>query len=467
VTYDANGLPVHDVKISAVSSATDGTQIWRITHNGVDTHPIHFHLYDVQVVNRVTWDNIIIPTDPAELGWKDTVRISPLQDTIVALRPIIPEVPWELPNAIRPLNPMMPLGSTAMFNNFDVQGNPTAQIVNQLVNFGWEYVYHCHILSHEEMDMMRPVSVALPPLKPDGLVWSVSGNGNNTKLTLTFNDNSINETAFTIQRKAGNGAWADLGTLTSPLDQPNVHGTRSFTDATFRWNSSAYAYRVVAKNTIGYGGEYPGMTVQSTSPEVAVLAAPTGLTAGLLAGPARVNLTWTDNAANETGFVIQRSLDGVVFSQVGTAPARNNTGSTSFADTTVAVGNAYVYRVAAVNTAVAGQSAWSNLATVTVSLPSAPTSVTATRGPNQGGSRSVALTWTDTSNNESGFVVQRAANAAFTTGVASTNVAANATGTTITGLSRNTNYYFRVWSTNALGPSAQVNASPFPILTNP
>ena len=70
--------------------ATDGTQIWRITHNGVDTHPIHFHLYDVQVVNRVTWDNIIIPTEANELGWKDTVRISPLEDTIVALRPIIP-----------------------------------------------------------------------------------------------------------------------------------------------------------------------------------------------------------------------------------------------------------------------------------------------------------------------------------------------------------------------------------------
>ena len=44
-------------------SATDGTQIWKITHNGVDTHPIHFHLFDVQVLNRVTWDNIIIPTE--------------------------------------------------------------------------------------------------------------------------------------------------------------------------------------------------------------------------------------------------------------------------------------------------------------------------------------------------------------------------------------------------------------------
>ena len=129
----------------------------------MDTHPIHFHLYDVQVLNRVTWDNIIIPPDATELGWKDTVRVSPLEDTIVALRPIIPTLPFELPNSIRALNPMMPLGDTIGFNNIDAAGNPTDPIVNQLVNFGWEYVYHCHILSHEEMDMMRPVSVALPP----------------------------------------------------------------------------------------------------------------------------------------------------------------------------------------------------------------------------------------------------------------------------------------------------------------
>src|SRR5450756_2607816 len=148
VTYDSvTGEPVSDVKITPLTDAADGTQIWRITHNGVDTHPIHFHLYDVQILNRVTWDNIIIPTEPSELGWKDTVRMSPLEDTIVALRPIVPEVPWEVPNAIRDLNPSMPEGSTAMFNNMDPQGIPTADITNQLVNFGWEYVYHCHILS--------------------------------------------------------------------------------------------------------------------------------------------------------------------------------------------------------------------------------------------------------------------------------------------------------------------------------
>ncbi len=75
-------------------------------------------------------------------------------------------------------------------------------VTNALVNFGWEYVYHCHILSHEEMDMMRPVLLALPPLAADALTFTTSGNGNNTKLTLTWNDNSITETSFVVQRLA-------------------------------------------------------------------------------------------------------------------------------------------------------------------------------------------------------------------------------------------------------------------------
>ena len=36
-------------------------------------------------------------------------------------------------------------------------GEPV-DIVNHYVNFGAEYVYHCHILCHEEDDMMRPVT---------------------------------------------------------------------------------------------------------------------------------------------------------------------------------------------------------------------------------------------------------------------------------------------------------------------
>ena len=109
-----DGSPLPDgVEAAPIASSDDGTQIWKFTHNGVDTHPIHFHLYDVQLLNRVGWDGIIRRPHPSELGWKDTVRISPLEDTIVALRPIIPPIPEEwggLPNSIRLLDPSMAEG---------------------------------------------------------------------------------------------------------------------------------------------------------------------------------------------------------------------------------------------------------------------------------------------------------------------------------------------------------------------
>ena len=266
VLYDANGLPVSDVEITPIASAADGTQIWRFTHNGVDTHPIHFHLYDVQVLNRVAWDNIITMTDLTELGWKDTVRISPLQDTTVALRPIIPELPWELPNAIRNLSPMMSTGSTQFFNNIDPQGNPVnPPIQNKLVNFGWEYVYHCHILTHEEMDMMRPVSVAMPPVKPDGLALNL------TTGTLTWNDNSISETSYVVQRSTDGTTWTDLANIDSPLSQPNTHGPRSWFVGPIPFGPTSTYYRVIARNLVGsLVAGFSTVTAESISTVLAV-----------------------------------------------------------------------------------------------------------------------------------------------------------------------------------------------------
>jgi hypothetical protein len=273
---DASGLPVGDVSVTPIATATDGTQIWKITHNGVDTHPIHFHLYDVQLINRVTWDNIIIPPDPTELGWKDTIRVSPLEDTIVALRPIIPSLPWEIPNSIRELNPMMMNGvllpDSARGLTTDPQGNAIT-INNHLVNFGWEYVWHCHILSHEEMDMMRPEAVAVPPKVPDTLAFSTGTN------TLSWMDNSIADTSYVVQKLIG-GVWTNLTTIptvdltAAPPVPPNTTGPMSYVDAS---HASGDQYRVVAQNTVGDVTDYlstgsptfPTVTAKSTS---AVLA---------------------------------------------------------------------------------------------------------------------------------------------------------------------------------------------------
>ncbi len=257
----------NSLDVTPISSETDGTQIWKITHNGVDTHPIHFHLYDVQVINRVTWDNIIIPPEPTELGWKDTVRVSPLEDTIVAVRPIIPTVPFGVPDSERPLNPMMPIGAKgsqngpngteAGFNNTDANGNPIAPIVNQIVNMGWEYVWHCHILSHEEMDMMRPVSVEVkktlpvaPALSFDAAAGKLSWTDGTpvdygSPASWTDPDRTA-EVGYRIERAPVTngtvGAYAPIGTA---LANVTAFG------ATPPDPALSYAYRVVAWNAAG------------------------------------------------------------------------------------------------------------------------------------------------------------------------------------------------------------------------
>jgi len=465
---DATNLPKNTLTNSTIApiSTQDGTQIWKITHNGVDTHPIHFHLYDVQLLNRVTWDNIIIKPDANELGWKDTVRVSPLEDTIVALRPVIPALPFEIPNSIRPLNPMMPIGSTAMFNNIDVLGIPTTPITNQLVNFGWEYVWHCHILSHEEMDMMRPVSVAVPPKAATNLTYSLTGTGNNRRVVLAWNDNSISETGFLIQNSTNGGTtWTDVGSVPSPLNQPNTTGPRSFTDPGVYNPAVTTSYRVVAQNMVGYGGEFPSITATSVSAPLTILPppipnVPSSLTA--VAGPAAptpapVTLTWMDNSAapnNETGFTLQRSTSST-FAVVTTftRPAVVGTGTRTFVDTTVAAATTYYYRILAFNAN--GSSAWSNTATVTTPglTPAAPANLRLTTRS----TTFIIMSWNNVAN-EQGFYVERSpAPPAAPNWTRVGQTAANTLTFRNTGLTRSTNYLYRVQAFNAAGASPYSN----------
>ncbi len=215
------------------------TQLWKITHNGVDTHFIHFHLFTVQVINRVGWDGAIKGPDPYETGLKDTVRMNPLEDIIVALRPNKPTVPWDLPNSVRPLDVTMPVGSSAPneFANIDPTNQP-ATVTNDMTNFGWEYVWHCHILGHEENDMMRPMIFAVPPNAPTMQPIGTGG-------VVTWTDNSLNETGFTVWTATTlTGTWTVAGTVAA------APGTG--TTVTWKGAKKGNFYRVVANNVVGY-----------------------------------------------------------------------------------------------------------------------------------------------------------------------------------------------------------------------
>lgn len=84
-------------------------------------------------------------------------------------------------------------------------------------------------------------------------------------------------------------------------------------------------------------------------------AAPSSLTATAVSR-SQINLSWTDNAGNEDGFKIERSTDGVNFTQIATVGANVPT----YSNTGLAKNRTYYYRVRAYNSA--GNSAYSNTA---------------------------------------------------------------------------------------------------------
>jgi FtsP/CotA-like multicopper oxidase with cupredoxin domain len=416
----------------------NGVQIWKFTHSGVDTHPIHFHLFDVQVINRVGWDGFIRLPDPNELGWKDTVRVSGLEDTIVAFRPKQPPVPWPIPDNIRPMNPMTVMGDPMGFSQIStVDGAPlTTPMVNQMFNYGWEYTFHCHILSHEENDMMRPVVLVVPPEAPSNLAVVLNKTINGT-VGLTWTDHCASETGFTIQRATDALFTLNVVNFTT---LPNVV---AYTDAAVTANTTYY-YQVRSFKPSGTStwSNPASITVPAIPP-----AAPSGLTATVVSGT-HVDLAWTDNSYNETGFTCQRATDPL-FTQnvVNTNTAAN---VVSWPDTTVVTGKIYYYRVQAFNAV--GTSSWTAGVTADVTLPAAPSTLAAAL-TNIG----INVTWLDKSNNEKGFTLQRSTSSTFG-GPTTFNLPANTTSYADNAVTANTTYYYRVRSYNIVGISAWATA---------
>jgi len=98
----------------------DSTEIWEFHNDTADAHPVHIHLVGFEIIDRQDLDAVTlnpvgepIPPEPNELGFKDTVISYPGQVVRVKAK-------------------------------FDIPGL---------------YVWHCHILEHEDNEMMRPFTV--------------------------------------------------------------------------------------------------------------------------------------------------------------------------------------------------------------------------------------------------------------------------------------------------------------------
>jgi spore coat protein A, manganese oxidase len=109
----------------------DSTEIWSLINTTDDSHPIHLHLVRFQILDRRSFDVSAywtsgqlkffgppIPPDPSEAGWKDTVRADPAMVTRLIIR---------------------------------------------FEGYTGRYVWHCHVLEHEDNEMMRPYDVIAAP----------------------------------------------------------------------------------------------------------------------------------------------------------------------------------------------------------------------------------------------------------------------------------------------------------------
>jgi spore coat protein A len=103
------------------------TEIWSFVNKSGMSHPMHIHLVLFQILDRQAFQligNSVVPTGPrlppppTEAGWKDTVQVNPLEIT---------------------------------------------RVIAKFDGYTGEYPYHCHILEHEENDMMRRFLVLPPP----------------------------------------------------------------------------------------------------------------------------------------------------------------------------------------------------------------------------------------------------------------------------------------------------------------
>lgn len=317
-----------DLIASHLATTEDGTQFWRISHNGVDAHTIHIHLFNAQLINRIGWDNIIYPPSGSELGFKETFIIHPLQNSYFAFRPIVDKSPpffKDIPNSVRLIDQTMPegmplvapVGGWADPNGDPVlDANDVEQIVNQYVNYGLEYVYHCHLLAHEEMDMMHSVCVAIPPEPPINSVFTRTANGNNVHITISWAAGSANTTGFVIERSNDNLTWVVL------TDPPLSPTTFSYVDS-ITGNTSP-SYRIKALNLVGAVNvqNFPVVLRESIYANVEFggpALKPTNLNATTTAISSNISMTITwVNGAYTKSLLLQISLNPNFSQIVGT-----------------------------------------------------------------------------------------------------------------------------------------------------
>jgi len=187
--------------------------------------------------------------------------------------------------------------------------------------------------------------------------------------------------------------------------------------------------------TPGWTGGWEGTQTATTSCPVGIPLAPTNFTATPVS-QTKIALSWTDNSDNETGF--KGTRNGITYTTAANV--------TTFNDTGLTCGTTYNYSVRATNAN--GDSAPATATITLACVPNAPSNVVATAvSPTQ-----INISWTDNSDNETGFRGER-------NGIIFDTTAANVTFYNDIGLTCGTTYIYEVRAINVQSSSTAVTTS--------
>jgi FtsP/CotA-like multicopper oxidase with cupredoxin domain len=123
-----------------------GWEVWQLLNLSGDTHPIHLHLDPFHVLGRrpIT---VTVPTDGiSDHETTATVRLAPDPDD--------------------PLDHAVDANEGGLKDTVRVNPSEIVELAVRFQTYSGRYMYHCHILEHEDRDMMRPIVIMPPELMP-------------------------------------------------------------------------------------------------------------------------------------------------------------------------------------------------------------------------------------------------------------------------------------------------------------
>ncbi len=249
-----------------------------------------------------------------------------------------------------------------------------------------------------------------------------------TSINLFWADNAGDETGYRVERSLdGTSGWMQIAALPA--------NTNIFTDTGLTC-ATQYFYRVHAYRS-GDNAYSSYSNVANATTQPCALPAPTGLSATAVS-TSQVDLSWTDNAGDETAYRVERSLDGTTgWNLIVSLPAN----TTTYSNTALSCAENYYYRVQAYRSFDQTNSLYSNLANAITDQCklTSPTNLSASMVS----CSRIDLAWIDNSADETGYRVERSLNG-INGWVEIIVLPENITVYSDTGLACSTEFYFRV-----------------------